>query len=101
MKQYGLWFHIGDKPLPYELPSDWEVTMSHHHATIAEHKPTRKRFLLGKDKMYPWKLCPMEGLPLSILKPGQAYIDTLNPIEPPTEIASGPTVNDPKGSLRW
>lgn len=74
MLQIGITFLFGICDVP-ALPSGW-VTVKTPNDFVVVTAPDGAKYLVGDGVLYPWKICPDEGLPNSTLRPGQRYVET-------------------------
>jgi len=85
--QRGLKIVWGYNAAP-KLPDTWRIERNPEAAAVAV-SPDGNEYLIGDGVLYPYLKCPPEGLPLSSLKPGQRYIDTVKAIKVPNAALSG------------
>ena len=81
--QCGIKIVFGYEEAP-SLPDGWIIKRCPVAAAIAI-SPEGKEYIIGDGVLYPWLTCPPEGLPMSILKPGQKYVDTHAAIKLPSK----------------
>ena|ERR1035438_948213 len=86
--QYGIKIVWGYSDAP-KLPDTWKIKRCAMAAAVAI-APDGKEYIIGDGVLYPWLTCPTEGLPMSLLKPGQKYVDTHAAIKLPNAAGERP-----------
>ena len=82
-QKFGLKIVFGNEEAP-KLPKYWMIFRHPDEPAIVV-SPEGEQYLIGDGVLYPWRICPTEGLPNSTLKPGEKYIATEAAIKWPND----------------